>query len=433
MKKLKHEYPAYWNLLINYIKNEAEEKDSFSWICQKVNEKYKLTPEYKDEWNTPDYESLRKIPELREWHDKLKNGELKRGEERYFTLSSITDLEAIIFGKLSTEDIEFLLLCRSEAKSLNAPLTIREAKWCLRWKFLGLNESEMAHPMFKTTGVEFLFMESLEDQKIFSFGVLDIAKHYASEELLRGEDWDRVSVYLDDFWTDLDKWSISTQISSLRLRGADKDLFWHKWEKGFEPRIDDEIDYEFDDSHGMDYHYLVKCITSLPYYNSDVSLLAGTIGRSKHIVGYDDSSEKIDRRDIMEDVSTYLNDIKSLAEDTVGTTYKDFESVIENYLEYKEAYEDHHKSPLYMWEWLSPDDKVIYSSVDDFHRWKKFYTLPLKEFEVAIKKEKHDLTKKEIEGHIEYRKQLEFEEKRINEMQEETRKQMEEWEKENED
>ena len=86
-----------------------------------------------------------------------------------------------------------------------------------------------------------------------------------------------------------------------------------------------------------------------------------------------------------------------------------------------------------MWKWLSPDDTVIYSSVDDFHRWKKFYTLPLKEFEVAIKKEKHDLTKKEIEGHIEYRKQLEFEEKRINEMQEETRKQMEEWEKENED
>ena len=105
MRKLKHEYPAYWNLLINYIKNEAEEKDSFSWICHKVEEKYKLTPEYKDEWNVPDYEYLRKIPELRELYDKLKNGELKRGEERYFTLSSITDLEAIIFGKLSTEDI----------------------------------------------------------------------------------------------------------------------------------------------------------------------------------------------------------------------------------------------------------------------------------------------------------------------------------------
>ena len=45
MRKLKHEYPAYWNLLINYIKNEAEENDSFSWICHKVEEKYKLTPE----------------------------------------------------------------------------------------------------------------------------------------------------------------------------------------------------------------------------------------------------------------------------------------------------------------------------------------------------------------------------------------------------
>ena len=81
-----------------------------------------------------------------------------------------------------------------------------------------------------------------------------------------------------------------------------------------------------------------------------------------------------------------------------------------------------------MWEWLSPDDKVIYSSVDDFHRWKKFYTLPLKEFEVAIKKEKHDLTKKEIEEHIEYIKQLEFEEKRINEMQEEAKKLNDEYE-----
>jgi hypothetical protein len=427
MKKIKIEYPAYWNLLINYIKNEAEEKDSFSWICQKVNEKYKLTPEYKDEWNTPDYESLRKIPELREWHDKLKNGELKRGEERYFGLSSITDLEAIIFGKLSTEEIEFLLLCRSEAKSLNAPLTIREAKWCLRWKFLGLNESSV-YPMYKTTGVEFMFMDSFEQQQIFSFGVLDIAKHYASEELLRGEDWDRVSVYLDDFWTDLDKWSISSQIDGFRLKFPNTERFWNRWDRGYEPRIDDEIDYEFDDSHGMDYQYLVKCITSLPYYNSDVSLLLGTIGKSEHIVGDDDSQAKTRRMDILSDVAFYLDDIKSLAEDTVGTTYKDFESVIEKYLEYKKEYEDFHEQKLFVWEWLDPEDTIIYSSIDDFHRWKKFYTLPLKEFVVAIKKEKHhDLTKKEIEEHINYLKLREYEEERIDEIQEETRKQMEEW------
>lgn len=284
--------PEFFWVLVNHIRNDAVQGASLRQICEDAKVRYKQTPDVPQDLQLPHYDSIRKIKEVTDLYNKLDTGQLRRDEERFFTTSNMSELD-----KLSIEDTELLMRCRVEADILNSPLTLREAKWVLRWKHLGLRSASTTDSLnaFRTTGVTFMYMNSFEDQYAYDLSILDIAKHYASEEL-GSVNWEDRSIELDNFWTNTHNWELGNQIVNLPLASL-----------GYMHDLDKRL-------------FIKKCILSLPYYRTDVHKIIEVCTQKKHLWGNTGEEEMHNAREtikgilgnnlekIMDKLESYLNE-----------------------------------------------------------------------------------------------------------------------------